>query len=161
MKIEFFPEELIKRCVWDNYVYYVLGSDKDAEKLLKENKPFEMSERDALVIGLLKSIETSNLIHKFNSYIVDFLTNKSITNDGVIVVRKKTLDFTINKFLDKFPDYWSPDFEYKKSLSELVSYIENLNIEIAKFEIIRVTDQFGIHDYVSSNNVKKVLSFNY
>ena len=67
MKITIFPEDLVKRCVWDNYTYYVVGSEKEAEKILKENKEFDLSERDALVIGILKVIETDNLIHKFNS----------------------------------------------------------------------------------------------
>ena len=89
MQIKVSPEDLIKRCVWDHYVYYVLGSDKNAEQLLKENKEFEISERDALVIGLLKVIETSNLIHKFNTYVVEFLTNKSINQGKDVLVRKK------------------------------------------------------------------------
>ena len=38
MQITLTAEELIKRCVWDNYVYYVLGSEKEAEKILKENQ---------------------------------------------------------------------------------------------------------------------------
>ena len=38
MTITVLPEDLIKRCVWDHYVYYVLGSDKEGEKILKENK---------------------------------------------------------------------------------------------------------------------------
>ena len=61
MQIQVFPTDLVVRCCWDSYVYYVLGSDKDAELILKENKEFEISERDALVIGLLKIIETSIL----------------------------------------------------------------------------------------------------
>ena len=123
MTIKLYPEDMVRRCVWDNYTYYVLGSEKDAEKQLKENKEFEISERDALVIGLLKVIETSNLIHKFNSYIVDFLSNKSINNGNNVLVRKKALETAIDKFLDKFPDYWIPNMEYKKSLTELVDYI--------------------------------------
>jgi hypothetical protein len=35
MTITVLPEDLIKRCVWDHYVYYVLGSDKEVEKILK------------------------------------------------------------------------------------------------------------------------------
>ena len=70
MKIEICPEELIKRCVWDNYVYYIIGSDKEAEKLLKENLTIEISERDALIIGVLKIMETENLIHKYNTYVI-------------------------------------------------------------------------------------------
>ena len=78
MKILISPEDIVKRCLWDSYTYYILGSEKEAEKMLKENAEVELSERDALVIGLLKVIETDNLIHKFNTYVMEFLTNKSI-----------------------------------------------------------------------------------
>lgn len=161
MQIKLHPEDLVRRCVWDSYVYYVLGSDKDAEQLLKENKEFEISERDALVIGLLKVIETSNLIHKFNTYVVEFLTNKSINQGKDVLVRKKGLESAVDKFLDKFPDYWVPNTEYKKSLTELVDYIEIFKSGVEKIDIIKVTDQFGTHEYLNSNNVKKLLSFNY
>lgn len=161
MKIILCAEDLIRRCLWDSYVYYVLGSDKDAEQLLKENKEFEISERDALVIGLLKVIETSNLIHKFNTYVVEFLTNKSINQGKDVLVRKKGLESSVDKFLDKFPDYWIPNAEYKKSLTELVDYIEVFKSGVEKIDIIKVTDQFGTHEYLNSNNVKKLLSFNY
>jgi hypothetical protein len=161
MKIILCAEDLIRRCLWDSYVYYVLGSDKDAEQLLKENKEFEISERDALVIGLLKVIETSNLIHKFNTYVVDFLTNKSINQGKDVLVRKKGLETSVDKFLDKFPDYWIPNAEYKRSLTELVDYIEVFKSGVEKIDIIKVTDQFGTHEYLNSNNVKKQLSFNY
>ena len=160
MQIRVFPNDLIVRCVWDNYTYYVLGSDKNAEQLLKENKEFEISERDALVIGLLKVIETPNLIHKFNTYIVELLTNKSINQGKDVIVRKKALESSVDKFLDKFPDYWVPNTEYKLSLTDLVDYIEVFKIGLEKIEVIKVTDQFGTHDYINSNNVKKILSFN-
>jgi NAD(P)H-hydrate epimerase len=79
MIIKIHPEDIIKRCLWDHYVYYILGgSDKEAEKILKENAEIEVSEKDALVIGLLKVIETDNLIHKFNGYVMELLTNKSL-----------------------------------------------------------------------------------
>ena len=155
------PEDLARRCLWDSYVYYVLGSDKNAEQLLKENAEFEISERDALVIGLLKVIETPNLIHKFNTYIVEFLTNKSINQGKDVIVRKKALESSIDKFIDKFPDYWVPNTEYKKSLTELVDYIEVFKTGLEKVDVLKVTDQFGTHEYVNSNNIKKLLSFNY
>ena len=56
MQITILPEDLIRRCVWDNYVYYIVGSEKEAEKILLENKETQISERDALVIGLLDAI---------------------------------------------------------------------------------------------------------
>jgi len=161
MTITVLPEDLIKRCVWDHYVYYVLGSDKEGEKILKENKEFEITEKDALVIGLLKTIETENLIHKFNTYIVDLLSNKSINNNQQTLLRKRTLETSVDKFLDKFPDYWTPDLVFKKSLIDLVDYIDIFKKNIEKLDIIKVTYQMGTYDFFVSNNVKKLLSFNY
>ena len=103
MQILVTPEDLIRRCVWDNYVYYIVGSEKEAEKLLKENSVFEISERDALVIGLLKVIETDNLIFKFNTHIVEILSNKSAKEKELLLMRKRTFDTAVDKFLDKFP----------------------------------------------------------
>lgn len=166
MKILVCPDDLIKRCIWDHYVYYVLGSDKEGEKVLNNNIEFEISERDALVIGLLKVIETENLTHKFNTYIIDLLTNKSINTTQIsekakVLIRKKTLEIAIEKFLDKFPDYWIPDSVYKKSLIDLLEYINEFKIKIEKLEIFKISDQFGTYDFIVSNNVKKLLSFNY
>jgi hypothetical protein len=161
MKITITPEDLVRRCLWDHFVYYILGSDKSAEIMLNENKELEISEKDALVIGLLKTIETDNLIHKFNTYVVDFLTNKSINNSSQVLVRKKALEIAVDKFLDKFPDYWVPNTIYKKSLSELVDYLEDFKIKLEKLDVQKVTDQFGTYEFFVSNNVKKLLSFNY
>ncbi len=161
MNIKVTPEDLVRRCLWDHYVYYVVGSDKEGEKILKENKEFEISERDALVVGLLKVIETDNLIHKFNSYLVDFLANKSINNNNQVLIRKKALEIFVDKFLDKFPDYWIPNSVYKQSLSELVDYIDDFKVKIEKLDVQKVSDQFGTYEFVVSNNVKKLLSFNY
>jgi hypothetical protein len=169
MKILVTPEDLVKRCVWDGYVYYILGSDKEGEKLLSSNLEFEISERDALVIGLLKIIETPNLIHKFNTYLVDFLGNKSInhieesgdTSTSYSLVRKKSTELIIDKFLDKFPDYWIPNDIYKKSLSELVEYIDDIKEKINTLEVFKITDKFGTHEFISSTKIKKSLSFNY
>jgi hypothetical protein len=161
MKILVNPEDLVIRCCWDHYVYYILGSEKEAEEILKQNKELEISERDALVIGLLKTIETDNLIHKFNTFLVDFLSNKSINNNGQVLVRKKALELFVEKFLDKFPDYWIPNAVYKKSLSELVDYIGEFKQKMEKLDVQKITDQFGTYEFVVSNNVKKLLSFNY
>jgi hypothetical protein len=161
MKISILPEDVVKRCLWDNFVYYIVGSEKEAEKILKENKEFELTERDALVIGLLKSIETNNLIHKFNTYVVEFLTNKSIKEKEMLLTRKKTFDLAIDKFLDKFPDYWIPDSSYLNALKELVEYIDNIKIEIEKLEIHKIIDKNGTFEFYSANSIKKLLKFNY
>ena len=87
--------------------------------------------------------------------------SKSINNNNQVLIRKKSLEIFVDKFLDKFPDYWIPNTVYKNSLSELVDYIEEFKIKIEKLEIFKVSDQFGTYEFVISNNVKKLLSFNY
>jgi len=101
MKITIRPSGIIKRCCWDAYVYYVLKSDKEGQKLLEADEEFEISEKDALVMGLLKVIETDNLIHKFNGYIVEVLMNKSMGRKE-LMIRKKTFDLAFDKFLISF-----------------------------------------------------------
>jgi len=161
MNIKIYPEDIVRMCLWDHYVYYIVGSEKEAEKILKDNKEIEISERDALVIGLLKVIETDNLIHKFNTYIMEFLTNKSIKEKEYLLVRKKTFDVAIDKFVDKFPDYWEPNTTFTKALKDLVEYVENIKVEVEKLEIHKVVDKNVTYEFYNSNNVRKLLKFNY
>jgi hypothetical protein len=161
MQILVTPEDLIRRCVWDNYVYYIVGSEKEAEKLLKENSVFEISERDALVIGLLKVIETDNLIFKFNTHIVEILSNKSAKEKELLLMRKKTFDTAVDKFLDKFPDYWEPNTSYTKALKELVDYIQDIKNEVDKLEIHKIVDKNVTYEFYNSNTIRKMLKFNY
>jgi hypothetical protein len=163
MQITITPEQLIRRCVWDNYVYYVLGSEKEAEKILRENQEMQISERDALIIGILKVIETDNLIHKFNTYVVEILTNKSVHSpqkDGLLI-RQKTFDIAVDKFLDKFPDYWEPNIGYANALKDLVVCINALKGELEKLEIHKIVDKNVTYEFYNSNNIKKLLKFNY
>ena len=161
MKIKIYPEDIVRMCLWDHYVYYIIGSEKEAEKLLKENEEMELSERDALVIGLLKVIETDNLIHKFNTYVMEFLTNKSIKEKEYLLVRKKTFDLALDKFVDKFPDHWEPNSYWSRSLKELVEYVEGMKVLIEKLEIHKIVDKNVTYEFYNSNNVKKLLKFNY
>jgi hypothetical protein len=160
MKITICPEDIVKRCLWDNYSYYIVGSEKEAEKLLKENAEFELSERDAIVIGLLKVIETDNLIHRFNDYLTHFLTVRSIKDKESLLIRKKLLEVNIDKFLDKFPDYWTPSPNYSRTLKDLVEYIDNLRDGIEKLDIIKLTIQNINYEFYSANAIKKLLNFN-
>ena len=162
MTINIYPEDIVKRCLWDTYVYYILGgSDKEAERVLKENKEVTISEQDSLVIGLLKVIETDNLIFKFNTYVIEILTNKSSKVNEYLLIRKKTFDSAIDKFLDKFPDYWVPSASYAKSLKELVEYVDNIKLEVEKLEIHKVVDKNVTYEFYNSATIKKLLKFNY
>jgi hypothetical protein len=162
MEIKIFAEDIVKRCLWDTYVYYIIGgSEKEAEQILKENKEILISERDALIIGLLKVIETDNLIFKFNNFVVELLTNKSSKVNEYSLIRKRTFDYAVDKFLDKFPDYWTPNSSYIKSLKELVEYIDNFKLEIDKLEIHKVVDKNITYEFYNSATIKKLLKFNY
>lgn len=161
MTIKIYPEDIVKRCLWDNYVHYVVGSEKEAEKILRENKEMEVSERDAFIMGLLKIMETDNLIHKFNSYVIELLTNKSHKEKDYLLVKKKVFDFAVDKFLDKFPDYWEPNSLYTKSLKELVEYIDSLKLEVEKLEIHNIVDKNITYEFYNSNTIRKLLKFNY
>ena len=162
MKIKIYPEDIVRRCVWDNYVYYILaGSDKEAEKILAENQEMDITEKDALVIGLLKVIETDNLIHKFNGYVVEFLTNKSIKHTDLLLARKKTFDTAVDKFLDKFPDYWEPKSTYVGSLAELVEYVNSMKTDLESLEVHKVVDKNVTYEFYNSAAIRKLLKFNY
>ena len=162
MNIKIYPEDIVKRCLWDHYVYYILGgSDKEAEKILKENVEIEVSEKDALVIGLLKVIETDNLIHKFNGYVMELLTNKSLKEKDLLLVRKKALDAALDKFVDKFPDYWEPSTGSRNGLVDLVEYVEKIKKDVEKLEVHKIVDKNVTYEFYNSNNVRKLLKFNY
>ena len=160
MKILITPEDLVKRCIWDHYTFYIIGSEKEAEKLLKENQEFELSERDAIVIGLLKVMETDNLIHRFNDYLMHFITVRSIKDKENLLIKKKSLETTINKFLDKFPDYWTPTINYSNALKDLVAYIDELMKNLETLDIIKLTVQNVSYEFYNTNTVKKLLNFN-
>jgi hypothetical protein len=160
MIIKIYPDEIIKLTLWHSYVYYVVGSDKEAERILKDNNEIELSVKDALVIGLLKTIETTNLIHKFNTHITELLSNKSINKDGLLI-RKKTLDLAIEGYVDRFPDYWEPNSAWVNALKELVVYIDELQALIVKLDITEIEDKNVIYEFYNSNQVKKLLKFSY
>jgi hypothetical protein len=160
MKIFITPEDIVKRCLWDSYTYYILGSEKEAEKMLKANQEFEISERDAIVIGLLRVMETENLIHRFNDYLIHFLTVRSLKDKDNFFIKKKSVETAIEKFLDKFPDYWEPDMLYKQSLEDVIQYTQELKSKIEKLEIVKLTVQNVSYEFYNTNAVKKLLNFN-
>jgi hypothetical protein len=105
-------------------------------------------------------METDNLIHRFNDYLTHFLTVRSIKDKENFLIKKKSLEISIDKFLDKFPDYWVPPVNYSSSLKDLVGYIDDLKEKIEKLEIIRTTIQNIPYEFYNANSVKKLLNFN-
>lgn len=155
------PSDIVKRGLWDSYVYYVIGSDKESEKLLTEDSEFELSERDAYVIGLLKVIETDNLIHRFNDSMIHFLNIKSVKINDDVLIKKKICQEFIDKFLNKFPDYWTPPANYRDAFSDLVDYTSITKEKIQNLETIKANLLNVNYEFYLSSAVKKLLNFNY
>jgi len=160
MKIIIKPEDIVKRCLWDSYTYYILGSEKEAEKMLKENAEFELSERDAIVIGLLKVMETDNLIHRFNDYLTHFMSVRSIKGKDNFFIKKKSLETAIEKFFQKFPDYWTPPINYANALKDLIEYVDELSESMKELEVSKLVVQNVSYEFYNTNAVKKLLNFN-
>lgn len=160
MEIRIKPEEIVKRCLWDSYVYYIIGSEKEAKEILEKNEEFTIKETDALVIGLIRVIETNNLVHKFNTHISDLLANRSMKRKK-LMINKRILNSSIEKFMNKFPDYWETDIVWEKSLKELKEYVSGVNEKISKLEVFGgEVNGYEIEMY-STNSIKKLLKFNY
>lgn len=161
MQIRITPEDIIKRGMWDHYCYYVAQvSEKEATELLRKNEEFTLIEKDAIVIGLLKVMETDNLIHRFNDYLIHFLTIRSIKEKTDALIKKKALESSIEKFLEKFPDYWKAPMNYQNSLKDLKVYITELKAKISALEIVNLTVQNIAYEFYSTNSIKKLLNFN-
>ena len=182
MKIYITPYDIIERALWDDYVRYCLSdntSDDDIKRIITENKEFEISEHDALMIKLLKCIETNDLKHRFNQYILDLLASRSteiekkIVNDVEIseddeettnkkkyfyMIKKKLIIEGIKKFKNKFPPEWKPDLVYQNALNILNEYMTYLSNEVETLEIYNYTDKHGTYEMLYCNHIKKALN---
>lgn len=161
MTINIKPSDIIKRGLWDTYVYYVVGSEKDAEKQLESDEEFILSERDAIVIGLLKVMETDNLIHRFNDYITHFLTVKSNKESDNFYIKIKSMELAIDNFYKKFPQYWDMPINYKNGYNDLIIYINEFQDKLKSLDVSTFSIQNNKYDFYLSNAVKKILTFNH
>jgi len=159
MIITICAEDLIRRCLWSDYKRFVLKdkSEQEIQIIVKENKPIVLSENDAYAIGLLKVIETDNLIHRFVVHIREIINIKSTIFDKNVYLSVKIVENELESFKKRFPDYWEADVVYKKSIEDLIAYINKLQALIKTFEIF----EFKIKDkkvrYFQSKDIKKMI----
>ena len=71
------------------------------------------------------------------------------------------MDLSVDKFVDKFPDYWVPSVDYSNALKDLVVYIDGIKLDIEKLEVHKIVDKNITYEFYNSNSVKKLLKFNY
>ena len=130
MKLLVKPSDLIKRFIWDQYEHFCLHdiSNGEIEKIIKEDKEFEISEPDAFVVGLTNVIYSDKVIYKYKIYLKDLLENKSFdagnptteTNDDGEEETFHKVKMMINKelvinhaklFFNKLPKTWDSSKE--------------------------------------------------
>lgn len=152
-------DDIIRRCLFSDYKRFVLKdkSEQEIQLLVKENKPIVLTENDGYAIGLLKVIETDNLIHRFTVHMKEMINIKSNIFDKNVYMSVKIVENELESFKKRFPDYWNADTVYEKSISDLITHIVQLQALIKTFEIF----EFKIKDkkvrYFQSKDIKKMI----
>ena len=152
-------EDIIKRCLWSDYKRFVLKdkSEQEIQLIIKENKPIVLTENDAYAIGLLKIIETNNLIHRFKVHMKEMINIKSTIFDRNVFLSVKIVENELESFKKRFPESWVADSVYETSISNLITHIVELQYLIKTFEV----HEFKIKDkkvrYFSSKDIKKMI----
>lgn len=157
MVIKIKPSDIIERCLWDDYQKYVLDKSVNISELLEKNEEFEIKEEDAYVIGLLKCIETNNLVHRLNQHIHHLMSIRSINLENRYYMKKKVIEDYISDFRKKFPEEWTPSLYYKDAHSDVINYIDELLEKIDKLTIFEYSDHLGSYDILQCTHIKKTL----
>lgn len=153
------PEDIIRRCLWSDYKRFVLKdkSEQEIQIIIKENKPIVLTENDGYAIGLLKVIETDNLIHRFKIHMKEMINIKSSIFDKNVYMSVKVVENELESFKKRFPDSWIADSVYEEAISDLNVHINQLQALIKTFE----TFEFRVKDkkvkYFQSKDIKKMI----
>lgn len=163
MNIIVTPNDMIERCLWSKYKRFVLKdcNEDKLKEIVAKNEPAVISEDAAYVIGLLKYVATSNLVHRCKLEIDDILQIKSTMfkrNDVTrVYINKTTILKDVAEFRDRFPSYYNADIDFRNAINDLIAYANKLIADINKLE----EHQFIIKDkqltYVISSEVKKLV----
>lgn len=160
MQIIVNPNDIIQRCLFDKYKKYCLfdKTETEIEKIVEDNKPISLSENDAYVIGLLKIIETDNLVHRFNEDIIECIQIKSNVINEDLYINKSSIRKFVTNYLDKFPSYYKPPMSYRQGIDDLVTYVTTISDGLDNLETIDITNKEKIYTYYLSKDVKKLLT---
>lgn len=159
MIITLTPNDIIKRCLWRSYKRFALRGtpESEIENIIKENKPISLDEEMAYVIGLLRVIETDNLIHRFDSHIFDILRIKSTIQEDEVCISVRVIEMEIEGFKKRFPSYWKPELNYEKALIELIKYIGLIQKKLSDIEIHEYKVKERMVKYYLSKDIKKLI----
>lgn len=152
-------DDIIKRALWSDYKRFVLKnkSEDEIKNIVKENKPVTLSENDAYAIGLLKIIETDNLIHRFSNHMKEIINIKSTIFDKNIYISVKIIENELELFKKRFPEYWDSDTIYNNAIVDLNNHIDKLMSILNTFEVF----EFKIKDkkirYYQFKDIRKLI----
>jgi hypothetical protein len=159
MQIFITPEDIIKRCLWLDYKRFCLKdkNDEELKLVISENKPIILKEEDAFVVGLLKIIETPNLVHRLKFHMGEILRDRSsIFNNKLFIIKSVALK-EIEQFTQRFPESFKPPFEYKKGIEDLKIFSKKIYDEVDKLPTQIYMKDEKSYIYISSNNVKDII----
>ena len=159
MQIIVTPNDIIQRCLWDKYKRFCLHNNNEEEikSIVEANKPVSLNENDAYVIGLLKIIETDNLVHRFNDDVFDFLQIKSSIIKEDLYISKYAINKFVSSYYEKFPEYYKPNLSYQKGLDDLRVYIKVIEERINNLETTTIKNRDKLFTYFIAKDIKKVL----
>lgn len=153
------PDDIIKRGLWCDYKKFILKDKSDDEiiKFVTDNNSMVINENDAYVIGLIKVIETDNLIHRFNVTIQDILQIKSNIFDDGIYINKNLIYREVTTYKNRFPSYWESDINYKKAVILLFDYIDKIKTKLDNIESFIYTNKDKEYEFLDVKQVTKTL----
>ena len=164
MQILITPEDIIRRCLFLEYKRFCLEksgkkSEDELRKIIEENKPTVLNEEDAFVIGLLKVVDTPNLVHRFKFHMGEVLKDRSnIFNNKLFIIKSVALK-EIGQFIQRFPNEYKAPFEYKKGIEEVKTFSAKVYSDVDKLPTSTFQNPGGdrTYTYISSNSVKDIV----
>lgn len=165
MQITITPNDIIERCLWTEFRKFCLKDVKNSEieNIVKENKTLVISENDAYVIGLLKIVNTDNLVHRFKQHINELLDIRSIIFENGVYINKTILMRESLLFKDRFPVSYEPDISFRKSLQEMNDFINLTVKEFEKLEVIeierKIKGQLRKYNCIKSTQIAKLVKY--
>jgi len=161
MQILITPEDIIKRCLFSKYKKFVLNkyTKKEITEIIEKNELTVINENDAFVIGLLKVIETDNLIHRFNLEIEEFVKIKTTVINGDVIISKYAILKEVSEFIDRFPDVYKPELSYQKAIDDMKEYVNSVYKKIDDLNVIKIEFHDNMINYILSKEVNKIVKF--
>jgi len=155
------PSGIIKRCLWNEYKRFCLvgKTEEEINKFIEEDKPFIITEEDSYVIGLLKVVETDNLVHRFKIYIEDILKVRSNLFDNKLYINRNVILNEVKNFKNRFPAAFKPSFEYNLAIDELNKKIDSVYKGLEELEVHTKYLNDKTYNFVLSNDVKSLINF--